>query len=92
MGKNTLTFCGFGLCVLCTLCTVISFSSPNWLESYTEAKSRFVKLGLWSACFNKFGYDRDFLGKTYDGCWWIFSYEYRPIWDWLNPSEYKTEF
>ena len=90
MGKNSLTFIGFGLCCFATLCTIISFSTSKWLESYAEANSRFVNLGLWEACFNNFGYDRDNLGKVYNGCWWIFSYEYRPIWDWLNPSKYKS--
>lgn len=86
MGKNVLTYCGFGLCSFAALCNIIAFSTSNWLESFAEANSRFEKLGLWSACFNNFGYDRDNLGKVYNGCWWIFSYEYRPIWDWLNPK------
>ncbi|WAR16251.1 hypothetical protein MAR_030845 [Mya arenaria] len=43
-------------------------------------------LGLWTACFNNFGYDRDALGKMYDGCHWIYSYEYKPIFAWLVPN------
>jgi hypothetical protein len=88
MGKDILTLCGAGLAILSCVCTIISFSTSYWLESYGEANSRFRNLGLWEACFNKFAYDRDSLGKTYDGCAWIFSYEYRPIFDWLNPSKF----
>lgn len=86
MGKDILTLCGTVLAALSALLTIISFSTTKWLESYKEANSRFVSLGLWEACFNNFGYDRDNLGKTYDGCGWIFSYDYRPIFDWLNPG------
>lgn len=86
MGKDILTLCGAVLAGLSTIFTIVSFSTSYWLESYEEANSRFKHLGLWEACFNKFAYDRDSLGKTYDGCAWIFSYEYRPIFDWLNPT------
>lgn len=86
MGKDVLTICGAVLAGLSCIFTIISFSTSNWLESYEEANSRFHKLGLWEACFNKFGYDKDNLGKTYDGCGWIFSYDFRPIFDWLNPA------
>ncbi|KAL4217953.1 hypothetical protein ACF0H5_022692 [Mactra antiquata] len=85
MGKDILTLCGAALAALACLCVIISFSTPHWLESYKEANSRFTNLGLWEACFNRFAYDRDSLGKTYDGCSWLFSYEFRPIFDWLNP-------
>ena len=86
MGKDILTLCGFALSCLAALFTILSFSTSHWLESYEEAQSRFIKLGLWEACFNNFGYDRDNLGKVYKGCDWIFSYDYRPIFDWLNPG------
>ena len=87
MAKNILAVIGFALACLSTLMTIISFSTSHWLESYDEADSRFVKLGLWEACFNNFGYDRDNLGKVYHGCEWVFSYDYRPIFDWLVPSK-----
>lgn len=66
---------------------VIGFSTPHWLESDDRyiTVSHFVRLGLWEACFNQWTYYKDYTGKSYNGCWWIFSYEYRPIWYWLNP-------
>lgn len=89
MGKtraNALSLCGTCLALLGTVIHVIGFSSPHWLESFEQANSRFDRIGLWEACFNHFGYDRDQLGKQYDGCHWIYSYEYKPIFDWLNPD------
>lgn len=85
MGKDILTLCGAVLAALACIFTIISFATSSWLESFPEANSRFDKLGLWEACFSGYAYDRDNLGKTYYGCHWIFSYEYRPIFDWLNP-------
>ncbi|XP_061169288.1 uncharacterized protein LOC133178584 [Saccostrea echinata] len=67
---------------------LIAFSTPNWLEADDKYKLKngFVKLGLWTACFNHWTYFNDYNGKIYDGCWWIYSYEYRPIFHWINPS------
>jgi len=75
MGKNILTICGAVLAILSTLLTILSFSTSKWLESYGEVNSRFVSLGLWQACFNNYGYEKDNLGRTYQGCSWIFSYD-----------------
>lgn len=46
------------------------------------------QLGLWEACFNHWTYFNDYNGKIYDGCWWIYSYEYKPIFHWINPCTY----
>ncbi|KAH3710097.1 uncharacterized protein LOC127857627 [Dreissena polymorpha] len=86
MGKDVLTLCGAVLAALACLFTILSFSTSHWLESFQEARSGFKRLGLWEACFDKYTYDKDTLGKTYDECGWIFSYDYRPIFDWLNPA------
>ena len=67
---------------------IIGFSTSHWLELDTKhiTNSGFEKIGLWEACFNNFAYYKDYTGKTYNGCWWIFSYEYRPIWSYINPQ------
>lgn len=85
MRKQALAVSGTVLAVLATIVHILAFSTQHWLESFEQAKSRFDRIGLWEACFNVFGYDRDQLGKQYDGCHWIYSYEYKPIFDWLNP-------
>lgn len=83
---KALAISGTVLALTATLFHILGFSTPHWLESFEQAKSRFDRIGLWTACFHNFGYDRDQLGKLYDGCHWIYSYEYKPIFDWLNPQ------
>ncbi|XP_022308772.1 uncharacterized protein LOC111114657 [Crassostrea virginica] len=78
----------FGFIAVGFLFNIIAFSTPNWLEADDRYKltNGFVKLGLWEACFNHWTYFNDYNGKIYDGCWWIYSYEYKPIFHWINPS------
>lgn len=45
------------------------------------------QLGLWEACFKDFSHKTSYNGKLYNGCWWMFSYEYEPIREWLNPRK-----
>jgi len=84
--KEILYYCGFVLTLLSTFFHVLALSTPHWLESFEESRSSFDRLGLWTACFHNFAYDMDYMGKTYDGCHWIYSYEYKPVFDWLNPG------
>ncbi|GAB1606769.1 uncharacterized protein LOC115211099 isoform X2 [Argonauta hians] len=85
MAYSRMFIYGFSLTGVAVFCMVIAFSSPNWLESFEQANSKFVKLGLWETCFNDYTFYKDYQGKRYKGCWYIFSYEYRPIWEWLSP-------
>ncbi|CAG5118170.1 unnamed protein product [Candidula unifasciata] len=64
---------------------VVAFASPYWVESFEEFKSQFVKLGLWEFCFNDYTFYKDYNGKRYLGCFYIFSPEMRPIWEWVSP-------
>lgn len=66
---------------------VIGFSTHFWLESDKNYRtsSGFESLGLWEACFKDFSHKTSYNGKLYNGCWWMFSYEYEPIREWLNP-------
>ncbi|CAG5120397.1 unnamed protein product [Candidula unifasciata] len=74
------TICGF-------ICMVVAFATPHWLERfpYKRMSKVFVRMGLWEVCFNDWTYYKDYLSKRYNGCWWIFHFEYRPVWGWLNP-------
>ncbi|CAI9720964.1 XP_029635853.1uncharacterized protein LOC115211099 isoform X2 [Octopus vulgaris] len=85
MSSSRMFIYGFSLTGLAFFLMVIAFSSPNWLESFEQANNKFVKLGLWETCFNDYTFYQDYQGKRYKGCWYIFSYEYRPIWEWLSP-------
>ncbi|KAL5014435.1 hypothetical protein ScPMuIL_008705 [Solemya velum] len=82
---HPLAIAGLVLSILALIFLIVAFSTPYWLQSFESSDNRFIKLGLWEACFNDYTYYKDYMGKRYDGCWWIFSYEYRPIWSWLNP-------
>lgn len=75
----------FTICAF--VCMVVAFATPHWLERFPHKRmSRvFVRMGLWEVCFNDWTYYKDYLGKKYNGCWWIFHFEYRPVWNWLNP-------
>lgn len=88
--KRLVTIFGLVFTCLAFVCMVIAFSTPHWLERFPHKRNTrvFVRMGLWEACFNHWTYYKDYLGKQYNGCWWIFHFEYRPVWPWLNPREY----
>ncbi|XP_013788828.2 uncharacterized protein LOC106472719 [Limulus polyphemus] len=65
---------------------LISFASPYWLESYPETFSEFVRLGLWDVCFHNYRHPSYQYDEKFDGCYWIFSYKYQNIRDWLQPG------
>ncbi|XP_005107971.1 uncharacterized protein LOC101853410 [Aplysia californica] len=77
----TFTICAF-------ICMVVAFATPHWLERFPHKRMTrvFVRMGLWEVCFDNWTYYKDYLGKQYNGCWWIFHFEYRPVWNWLNPK------
>lgn len=86
--KSLVSLFGLIFTVITFVCFMIGFSSPNWIEHFNKYTERqFVKMGLWEVCFKQWSYYKDYLGKKYNGCWWIFSFEYRPVWSWLNPCK-----
>ncbi|XP_041360607.1 uncharacterized protein LOC121376889 [Gigantopelta aegis] len=84
MGRAT-AFIGIGCVALAVLCMVLAFASPYWVESWGKFQGRFVKIGLWEVCFNDYTFYKDYNGKRYKGCWYIFSNAIRPIWEWISP-------
>ncbi|KAK6167575.1 hypothetical protein SNE40_021568 [Patella caerulea] len=76
-----------GLIVLCMAfgCLLIAFASPYWVESFEKFQGRFTKIGLWEVCFNDYTFYKDYNGKRFLGCWYIFSPQIRPIWEWVSP-------
>lgn len=68
---------------------VIAFASPYWVESFAKADNKFVKAGLWEFCFNDYTFYKDYNAKRYLGCWYIFSDNARPLWEWMSPRKYK---
>jgi len=75
----------FTVCAFICLC--VAFATPHWLERFPHKRMTkcFIRMGLWEFCFNDWTYYKDYLGKKYNGCWWIYHFEYKPVWAWLNP-------
>ncbi|XP_067666126.1 uncharacterized protein [Haliotis asinina] len=83
MGKEAIL--GFIFAAVAVGCMVLAFASPYWVESFDKFQGRFTKIGLWEVCFNDYTFYKDYNGKRYLGCWYIFSQQIRPIWEWLSP-------
>ncbi|XP_022243052.1 uncharacterized protein LOC106460597 isoform X2 [Limulus polyphemus] len=64
---------------------IIAFACPYWMESDSETDRRFVRMGLWSVCFNNYKHLPYSYDRKFDGCHWIYGYEYEDIRDWLQP-------
>lgn len=82
---STQALIGCACVVISLFFMVISFASPYWVESFEEFKGPFVKLGLWEFCFNDYTFYKDYNGKRWLGCFYIFADESRPIWEWVSP-------
>jgi len=80
------TYAMFCLC-FAIFCLVLAFASPYWVESFAKSDNEFVKCGLWEFCFNDYTFWKDYNGKRFLGCWYIFSDQYRPLWEWLSPRK-----
>ncbi|XP_022243049.1 uncharacterized protein LOC106460597 isoform X1 [Limulus polyphemus] len=65
---------------------IIAFACPYWMESDSETDRRFVRMGLWSVCFNNYKHLPYSYDRKFDGCHWIYGYEYEDIRDWLQPG------
>ncbi|XP_046583898.1 uncharacterized protein LOC124291041 isoform X2 [Haliotis rubra] len=85
-GRTKIAIIGLILTSLGLLFLIISMCTPNWLESLQERRTGFGKLGIWEACFNNYVNEKDSLGKRYNGCHSLLSFEYRSIYEFLNPA------
>lgn len=83
---------GLALSLISTLVIILSFSTPYWMESDADAIhiTQMEKVGLWEACFNGYSDYRDYFGRVYNGCWWMFSREYDRIRKYLMPGWFVT--
>ena len=68
------------------VCYIIAYATPFWFQSWPRVHSKFLKIGIWEACFAGFIHPADEAKKAYFGCWWIFSNEYQLIRYWLFPG------
>lgn len=72
---------------IATICYIIGFVSPYWIEAKRGSNEGFQRLGLWEVCFHNFIFPEDYVSKAYEGCWYIYYPEYKYIRFWLNPRE-----
>lgn len=56
-----------------SICLLMSFCSPYWIESYEESFSNFKNMGLWEYCFKEFYYPYYQFPRKFNGCHNIFS-------------------
>ncbi|XP_015516518.1 uncharacterized protein kune [Neodiprion pinetum] len=73
---------------------VIAFTTPYWLETDGKLPNpKFIRLGLWEACFHNFEDIRHLYDTRFNSCWWIFEEEYYIIQDFLLPEFFvATQF
>lgn len=66
---------------------LISFSSPYWLASWEDTRTdqRFLNMGLWTFCFDKFRYPLDQHARLFDGCHAIWGFYFREVREWMAP-------
>ncbi|TGZ66613.1 hypothetical protein CRM22_005227 [Opisthorchis felineus] len=81
----------FWLCVSCTtfglLCSFFALILPYWYARFPQSKNRFLSLGLWEICLEKFMPD-DLGNAMYDGCFSLYDWHVKPLW----PIIWRTWF
>jgi hypothetical protein len=71
------------------ICSLISFASPYWSQSYPSTGNEFKNIGLWEACFYRYRHWKDDNQKPYTGCFWFWSPDMIRFRDWLMPGKLK---
>lgn len=68
----------FGIFAL--VCNLVGFSTPYWIEVWPRVSdTTFRRLGLWQVCIAGFRNPKNYWGKVYYGCWWLFAREYNGL-------------
>ncbi|KAF0301844.1 hypothetical protein FJT64_003055 [Amphibalanus amphitrite] len=77
--SNTLITASW-LTLISLLAVVIAFATPHWLETDGSLdEPKFVKLGLWTVCFDKFQERLRLYDTEFSGCRWVLDEEYQII-------------
>merc|ERR1711874_362620 len=68
-------------------CVTAFGAAVLWLASWEDTRTdqRFLNMGLWTFCFDKFRFPRNQYDRMYHGCHPIWGYEYREIREWMAP-------
>lgn len=94
MTKSKTGYFALGFFAFAALFIIIAFGSPYWLVTDGKLKdSKFLKIGLWEVCFNKFEDVHHWYDTVFNSCWWIFEEEFYIIHDILLPGFFiATQF
>ncbi|CAF3390153.1 unnamed protein product [Rotaria sp. Silwood1] len=66
--------------IFALICDLIGFSTPYWLQIWPRVgDTTFRKLGLWQVCIAGFRNPKNYWGKVYYGCWWLYAREYNGL-------------
>ncbi|OXA57364.1 uncharacterized protein LOC110846463 [Folsomia candida] len=77
---------GGALTFLAGVVLLTAFASPYWLVSWEYTFSPFKKMGLWEFCFDGYRHPNYQFDYLFNGCHWVFSYEFLIIREWLLPG------
>ncbi|CAF0782450.1 unnamed protein product [Didymodactylos carnosus] len=59
------------------LCDFLGFSTPYWIQIWPRVgDTTFRNLGLWQVCIAGFRNPKNYWGKVFYGCWWLYAREY----------------
>jgi len=62
------------------VCNLVGFSTPYWLQIWPRVgDTTFRKLGLWQVCIAGFRNPKNYWGKVFYGCWWLYAREYNGL-------------
>ncbi|XP_012272819.1 uncharacterized protein LOC105695645 [Orussus abietinus] len=94
MGKSKTGKVAVACTAVAFILVVIAFTTPNWLETDGKLENpRFIKIGLWQVCFQRFQDPRHLYDTRFSSCWWVFEEEYYIIHDILLPDFFvATQF
>ncbi|CAF2841802.1 unnamed protein product [Rotaria sp. Silwood2] len=66
--------------IFALICDLVGFSTPYWIQIWPRVgDTTFRKLGLWQVCIAGFRNPKNYWGKVYYGCWWLYAREYKGL-------------
>jgi len=84
-GKKVVFEAGYGLQIIALILLFVAFVTAYWIECWPRVHSGFRNIGLWQVCLAGLILEADISMKSYHGCWWLLSTEFRDIRSWVNP-------
>ncbi|XP_046583896.1 uncharacterized protein LOC124291040 [Haliotis rubra] len=89
MATQLLFKLGFFCAITAFLLMFLAFATPYWYKSWTRVHSPFSNIGLWHVCLAGYIQPKDPNMKSYVGCWWIHSSEFRLVANQIQPPWFR---